>query len=100
MLARRELDQYNEEDGTGAGEDSKRHESNVIGKLERISACSLSDEHFEHVSDVSTAKEIWSAILNVFERHTLLNKHAVSRMVYNVTTHAGEKIFPYLSQFE
>ena len=59
---------------------------------------SLSDEHLEHVRDVKTAKEMWTAVLNVFERHTLLNKLSARRKFYTVTMESGEKILTSLNR--
>ena len=43
-------------------------------KAQAVIGLSLSNDLLENVRDVSTKKEIWNAIKNVFERHTLLNK--------------------------
>ena len=54
-------------------------------KARAIIGLSLSDEHLEHVRDVETAKEMRCAIVNVFKRHTLLNKLSARRRFYTVT---------------
>ena len=61
-------------------------------KARAIIGLSLSDEHLEHVRDVETAKEMWAAIVNVFERHTLLNKLSARRKFYTVSMEKGEKV--------
>ncbi len=43
-------------------------------KAQAIIGLTLSDDLLENVREVSTTKEMWLAIKNVFERHTLLNK--------------------------
>ena len=48
-------------------------------KAKAIIGLSLSDEHLEHVRDCESAMDMWETILNVFERHTLLNKLAPRR---------------------
>ena len=67
-------------------------------KARAIIGLSLSDEHLEHVRDASTAKEMWKAITDVFERHTLLNKLSARRKFYTVTMEKGEKILTYLNR--
>ena len=42
-------------------------------KAQAIIGLSLSDDHLEHVRKVSSAKQMWDVIKDVFERHTLLN---------------------------
>ena len=59
---------------------------------------SLSDEHVEHVRDVETAKETWTAILNVLDRHTLLKQLSARRKFYTVTMESGEKMLTYLNR--
>ena len=66
-------------------------------KARAIIALSLSDEHLEHVRDVETAKEMWRAIVDVFERHNLLNKPSDRRRFYTVTMEHGEKMLTYLN---
>jgi len=67
-------------------------------KARAIIGLSLSDEHLEHVRDVETAKEMWHTILNVFERHTLLNKLSARRKFYTVTMECNEKMLTYLNR--
>ena len=67
-------------------------------KARAIIGLSLSDEHLEHVRDVTTAKEMWKAITDVFERHTLLNKLSARRKFYTVSMDKGEKMLTYLNR--
>ena len=67
-------------------------------KARAIIGLSISDEHLEHVCDVETAKEMWRAIVDVFERHTLLNKLSARRRFYTVTMEHGEKMLTYLNR--
>eukprot|EP00171_Calliarthron_tuberculosum_P008641 IDg8641t1 len=53
---------------------------------------SLSDALLESVCESETAKEMWSTIINIFERHTLLNKLAARRNFYTTNKRDGEKI--------
>ena len=47
---------------------------------------------------VKTAKQMWEAMLNVFERHTLLNKLAARRRFYTVTMQNDEKVLAYINR--
>lgn len=67
-------------------------------KARAVIGLSLSDEHLEHVRDVKTAREMWQALLSVFERHTLLNKLSARRKFYTVTMQNGEKMLTYLNR--
>ena len=67
-------------------------------KAKAIIGLSLSDEHLEHVRDCETAKQMREAILNVFERHTLLNKRAARRRFYTVTMQNDEKVLAYINR--
>ena len=67
-------------------------------KAKAIIGLSLSDEHLEHVRDCETAKQMWEAIINVFERHTLLNKLAAWRRFYTVTMQNDEKVLAYINR--
>ena len=67
-------------------------------KAKAIIGLSLSDEHLEHVWDCETAKQMWEAILNVFERHALLNKLAARRRFYTVTMQNNEKVLAYINR--
>lgn len=40
---------------------------------------------------------MWDAVLNVFERHTLLNRHTARRKFYTVTMHDNEKVLAYIN---
>ena len=67
-------------------------------KAKAIIGLSLSDEHLEHVHDSETAKQMWEGILNVFERHILLNKLAARRCLYTVTIQNDEKVLAYINR--
>ena len=48
-------------------------------KAQAIIGLTLSDELLENVREVDSAKEMWTAIKNVFERHTLLKTLSARR---------------------
>lgn len=50
-----------------------------------IIVISLSDAHLNHVEGVKTACEMWRSILDIFERHTLLNKLTARMKFYTAT---------------
>ncbi len=41
---------------------------------------------------------MWTSILNLFERHTLLNKLAARRNFYTATMHENEQIITYVNR--
>lgn len=59
-------------------------------KAKGIIALSLSDDHLEQVSHANTAKQMWSLISDIYEKHTLLNKLAARRNFYTAKMHDGE----------
>ena len=59
---------------------------------------SLSDDMLENVRECDTARAMCETILNVFERHTLLNKLRARREFYTVTMKPGEKVLPYMNR--
>ncbi len=56
---------------------------------------SLSDDLLENVREVKTTKEMWLAIKNIFERHTLLNKLSARKKFYTATKSENESILQF-----
>ena len=48
--------------------------------------------------DCESAMDMWETILNVFERHTLLNKLAARRHFYTVIMQNNEKVLAYINR--
>ena len=99
LLAIRDLEDYIHDDRP-IDEASQKKWDRGDRKAQAAIGLSLSDEHLEHVSDALTAKEMWHTILNVFERHTLLNKLAARRRFYTVTMEEGEKVLTYVNRVQ
>ena len=59
---------------------------------------SLSDAFLENVREAFSAKEMWTSIINVFERHTLLNKSSARRNFYTATMQDGEEFLKYANR--
>lgn len=55
----------------------------------------LSNDMLENVRDIATAKDMWIAIKNVFERHTLLNKLSARRKFYTANMTENETIIKF-----
>ncbi len=67
-------------------------------KAQAIIGLTLSDDLLENVREVKTAKEMWQAIKNVFERHTLLNKLAARRKFYTATKNESESVLQFANR--
>ena len=100
LLALRDVDQYIIEGRVPSDENPDERRKWIRGdsKAKALIGLSLSDEHLEHVRDAETAREMWESILNVFERHTLLNKLAARREFYTVKMFQGEKVLAYINR--
>lgn len=59
---------------------------------------SLSDEILENVRDCESAREMWKAIMNVFERHTLLNQLSARRSFYTAEMKYDEKVLQFANR--
>lgn len=51
----------------------------------------------EHVRDVKSSKKMWQAIVNVFERQTLLDNLAARRKFYTDTMLPGNKVLYFVN---
>ncbi|CDF34864.1 unnamed protein product [Chondrus crispus] len=100
LLALRDVDQYIVEGRVPSEERAEERKKWIRGdsKAKALIGLSLSDEHLEYVRDVDTAHDMWEAIVNVFERHTLLNKLAARREFYTVKMFSGEKVLAYINR--
>ena len=86
LLALRDVDQYVfDEIPENATSDERRKWIRGDAKAMAVIGLTLSDDYLQHVRGCSSAKETWEAILNVFKRHTLLNKLAARRDFYTVS---------------
>ncbi len=65
------------------------------GKVQAIIGLTLSDELLENVREVETTKAMWTAIKNVFERHTLLNKLSARKKFYTATMKSEESVLQF-----
>lgn len=61
---------------------------------------SLSDKLLENIRDVASAKQMWTAIRNVFEHHTLLNKLPTRRRFYTATMKDDEKVLQFANRIQ
>ena len=99
VLALRDLDQFIDEDRPATESEQKAWDRGDR-KAQAIIGLSLSDDHLEHVAQANNAKDMWKAILDVFQRHTLLNKLAARRKFYTVTMEEGEKVLTYVNRVQ
>lgn len=61
-------------------------------KASKVFGLSLYDKNLAHVRDAQSTKQMWSAIQNAFECHTLLSKLGARRKFYTVTRENGERM--------
>ncbi len=67
-------------------------------KAQAIIGLTLSNDLLENVREVETAKEMWKAIKNVFERHTLLNKLSARKKFYTARKSPEESILQFANR--
>ena len=64
-------------------------------KAQAVIGLNLSNDLLENVRDVTTTKERWNAIKNVFERHTLLNKLSAHKRFFTATMSTDESVLQF-----
>ena len=67
-------------------------------KAQAIIGLSLSNDLLESVRDVKTTKEMWVAIRNVFERHTLLIKLSARKKFYTAAMNIDESVLQFANR--
>ena len=94
LLALKDLDEHIEGDpptepnSLNAWKKKDKKASALIG-------LSLSDDQLDNVRECQSAKEMWVAIQNVFERHTLLNKLSARRKFYTASMKETETVLQF-----
>ena len=69
------------------------------GKAQAIICLSLSGELLENVREVETTKAMWTAIRNVSEHHTLLDKLSARKKFYTATMGLRKPYFSSPAEF-
>lgn len=64
-------------------------------KAKALIGLSVSDQILEHIRHVDSAAGMWTAIKNIFERHTLLNKLSARRKFYTATKSEEETVLQF-----
>lgn len=67
-------------------------------KSKAVIGLTISDRHFEQALHAQTAKKMWNMIINIFEKHTLLNNLVARRRFYTVTLKEKEKVLEFASR--
>ena len=67
-------------------------------KAKAVIGLTLSNDLLEHVRGLETAFEMWEAILNLFQRRTLLNSLTARRRFYSVKMNDGERALTFISR--
>jgi len=99
IFAFRELDSHID-DSTRRPTDSAELEkwTKDDAKARAIIGLTLSDDHLEHVRECQTANDMWSTIIDLFQRKTLLNKLAARRRFYSAKMNDSEKAMAFISR--
>ena len=98
VLFLREADEFIKVDPPSERDDGYEAWHKSDRKARALIGLSLSDNHLEQVQHASSAKEMWQLILDIFEKHTLLNKLAARRRFYTATMNDGEKVLEFASR--
>ena len=99
VLCIRELDQFIDEESPPTESNTKYPE--LIRKDKKAHAyigLSLCNSDFEKVQHSRTAREMWSGICDVFEKHTLLNKLTALRRFYTAVMKDNHKILDFAAR--
>ena len=67
-------------------------------KAQTVIGLTLPDKLLENVRDVNSAKEMWTAIRNVFEPHTLLNKLSGRHKYYTAVMDENESVLKFANR--
>lgn len=97
VLVFRDLDGHIKKN-VGTDENEPTNWNRNVSKARAIIGLSLSDEHLEHARDTENSKTMWGAIMNVSERHTLLNNLSALRKFYTVKMGSSENVLAYLNR--
>ena len=99
LLALRDVDQYVFDDiPENATSDERRKWIRGDAKAKAVIGLTPSDYYLQYVRGCSSARETWDAIMNVFERHTLLNKLAARRDFCTVSMLLSEKVLVFINR--
>ena len=94
LLALKDLSEFIEESSPTDGADTatwKRKDR----KAQAIIGLTLSDDILENVREVTSTKDMWQRICDVFERHTLLNKLSARRKFYTALKAESESALQF-----
>lgn len=98
VLAFRELDDVVTDATPPVDEDRKHEWKKRDAKAKAIIGLTLSDDHLDHVRGLATAADMWDALVNVFQRRTLLNKLNARRNFYSAKMNDGERVLVYINR--
>ena len=99
ILAFRELDSHIDENARAPVDPAQL--ANWVKndlKAKAVIGLALSDEHLEHVRDCETAADTWKAVVDLFQRKTLLNKLTARRRFYSAKMADSEKALAFISR--
>lgn len=98
LLAFRELEDHISECELPADPDALAAWQKKDAKARAVIGLTLNDEHLEHVRGIQSALEMWKAIVNIFQRRTLLNRLTARRRFYSAKMDGSERVLSYRSR--
>ena len=98
VLSLKEVDGYISDDPPDRESDSYSEWNKGDLKAKALIGLTLSDAHLEQVQHAGSAKEMWTLICDIFEKHTLLNKLAARRRFYTAKMHENEKLLAFAAR--
>lgn len=98
VLAFRELDDVVTDERPPTEVDELAKWKKRDAKAKAVIGLTLSDYHLDHVRGLSTAAEMWKAIINVFQRRTLMNKVKARRDFYSAKMGDDERLLHYINR--
>lgn len=100
LLCYREVDFTLTQDAPEKNHDEYDKWLKANNKAKAIIGLSLSNEHLHHVADADSAKKMWEALLDIYEKNTLLNKLTARRRFYTAEMEADETVLTFSNRIK
>ena len=98
VLAFRDLHDHISEPPPPSGSSEHVEWQKLDAKAQAVIGLTLDDDHLDHVSECISAASMWSTIMDLFQRKTLLNKLTARRRFYSAKMAESEKAMGFISR--